>query len=237
MATEDLDVLLDSQRSEGFVDSEIEVSDDDLLFDGNIDDEVEWGDLSMNKNEAEASNSQLRTNEGSKLQKSHPVFNHKTHISDPKFELGMRFHDIATLSQIRQHSIKQGRDVKFTINLSYKVQSKCKHGKCPWVIYASKLPKEDTVQVKTYNGKHKGPRTQRVSHATTKWFCVQHLYKEFKPHKGLALKNILWKVSKSYKSGVLMPVEELKVRDVAAYDKTYQEEPILGSYYVVLGDK
>ncbi|KAK6156803.1 hypothetical protein DH2020_011051 [Rehmannia glutinosa] len=169
----------DSQRSEGFVDSEIEVSDDDLLFDGNIDDEVEWGGLSMNKNEAEASNSQLRsqlrTNEGSKLQKSHPVFNHKANISDPKFELGMQFPDIATFrSAVRQHTIKQGRDVKFTINLSYKVQAKCKHGKCPWVIYASKLPKEDTVQVKTYNGKHKCPRTQRVSHATTNYSKIQN---------------------------------------------------------------
>ncbi|KAI3447044.1 hypothetical protein Pfo_003709 [Paulownia fortunei] len=103
-------ICSDSDITEMLVDSECEVSNDDALFDDNIDTKVEWGD-----------------------------------INDPKFELYICFGDTATFRQaVKQHSIKQGRDIIFTINDKFKVQTKCKHKTYPWVIYAYKIQNEDT---------------------------------------------------------------------------------------------
>lgn len=172
----------DSELS-NFVDSECDVSDDDILFDANIDDEVEWGGLHMSNRQALSSNVQLgnelgqNSQEGQNQHNGHPIFNSRIDMLDPKFELGMCFVDTATFRKaVRQHSITKGREVIFTINDKYKVQAKCKHETCPWLIYASKVQNEDTMQVKKYNAKHKCPRLQRVTHANSKWLA--DMYKD-----------------------------------------------------------
>lgn len=157
----------DSEFSDTFIDSECEVSDDDILFESNIDVDIEWGGLQQHhKQPCEGSTSEEVRN----TSKDHPIFNKRADILDPRFELGMCFPDNVTFREaVRQHSIKQGRQVVFTVNHKNKVQAKCKHESCSWMIYASKVQHEDTFQVKTYYGKHQCPRLQKVSHANAKW--------------------------------------------------------------------
>ncbi|KAK6145893.1 hypothetical protein DH2020_019762 [Rehmannia glutinosa] len=166
----------DSEFSDKFADSDWDVSDDDVLFDSHIDEEVEWGGLNMSTQIAHMKG--VSNDQGAHEDEMHngcPIFNRSVDLVDPEFELGMCFKDTAEIREaIRQHVIKQGRDVIFTINDKFKVQAKCKHKTCPWVIYASKVQKEDTMQVKTFNGKHKCPRQQKVSHANARWLAVKY---------------------------------------------------------------
>ncbi|KAL0409367.1 UNVERIFIED_CONTAM: hypothetical protein Sradi_1871100 [Sesamum radiatum] len=169
----------DSDFSDRLVDSEFELSDDDILFESNIDPDVEWRGLHFNNSinvEQETSELGSQFSDGTQsTHHGHPIFNKRMDVEDPKFELGMCFSDTATLRQaIRQHAIVNGRDVTFTINDRHKVQAKCKHETCSWLIYASKVQNEDTMQVKTFNGTHHCPRKQRVSHANAKWLADRY---------------------------------------------------------------
>ncbi|KAL0409365.1 UNVERIFIED_CONTAM: hypothetical protein Sradi_1870900 [Sesamum radiatum] len=156
-----------------------ELSDDDILFESNIDPDVEWRGLHFNNSinvEQETSELGSQFSDGTQsTHHGHPIFNKRMDVEDPKFELGMCFSDTATLRQaIRQHAIVNGRDVTFTLNDRHKVQAKCKHETCSWLIYASKVQNEDTMQVKTFNGTHHCPRKQRVSHANAKWLADRY---------------------------------------------------------------
>ncbi|KAK6137007.1 hypothetical protein DH2020_029250 [Rehmannia glutinosa] len=171
----DQSVGSDSELGEEFVDSGNEVSDeDDLLFDSNIDNDVEWGGLHMNDVKGNKISSSQVPKAGQKRVGKNPV---RHNLDHPKLALGMDFTDTASIKNVvRQHAITQGRDVSFTINHRFKVQAKCKHKTCPWVIYASKVQNEDTIQVKTYVGTHKCPRSLKVSHATPSFLA--NMYKD-----------------------------------------------------------
>lgn len=83
---------------------------------------------------------------GRNMHNGHPIFNIKTDLDDPKFELGICFTGTVTFIQvIRNHSIKHGRDIIYTINYKYKVQVKYKHKTSPWLIYDFKAHNEDTI--------------------------------------------------------------------------------------------
>ncbi|XP_012833671.1 PREDICTED: uncharacterized protein LOC105954545 [Erythranthe guttata] len=94
---------------------------------------------------------------------------------DPQFELGLYFSDAATFrSVVRQHSIVQGRDIKFEKNEKNKVQAICKHKTCLWKIYASQLRNEATFHIKTLNAIHECTRKEKVTCATSKWLANKY---------------------------------------------------------------
>ncbi|KAK6147673.1 hypothetical protein DH2020_018585 [Rehmannia glutinosa] len=107
----------DSDISEKFIDSDCQLSDDDAIFDDNIDYEVEWVGNHMAKSDIPTSSGHPSINltshlgaEASNNHNGHPIFNQKVDFDDPKFELGMYFEDTASFRKaVRQHSIKQGQ--------------------------------------------------------------------------------------------------------------------------------
>lgn len=136
----------DSELSDQIVDSEFEISDDDVLFDANIDDDVEWGGLEnqLIMHEDAARENEKEVGNG----RANLAIAKSTRVRDDEFYVGMCFGDINEFRKmVRLHSIRLGRDVKFSINHSKKVQAKCKHPSYPWLIYASQAQHEDTIQV------------------------------------------------------------------------------------------
>lgn len=104
-----------------------------------------------------------------------PVFNEKVDMADPQFQLGLCFTDAALFrSAIRQHSIVNGRDIRFSKNEKNKVQAVCKHKSCEWSVYGSQLRNEATFQIKTLNAIHQCNRKERVIAATSKWVADKY---------------------------------------------------------------
>ncbi|KAB2626765.1 hypothetical protein D8674_020383 [Pyrus ussuriensis x Pyrus communis] len=81
---------------------------------------------------------------------------------DPKFEKGLKFRDAAQLREtVWSHSIKHGAfSIKLKRNEKWNISAKCEKN-CPWRLYASRMYNEDSMQVKTYVGKHECPRIWR----------------------------------------------------------------------------
>lgn len=103
------------------------------------------------------------------------VFNPKLDMEDPQFELGFCFPDAKCFREaVRQHSIVNGRYIKFWKNEKNKVQVKCKHESCDWLVYASKLYGESTFHIKTINAIHACNRKERVTSATSNWLAKKY---------------------------------------------------------------
>ncbi|KAK4380803.1 hypothetical protein Sango_3029000 [Sesamum angolense] len=127
----------DSDFSDRLVDSEFELSNDDIIFDSNIDPDSEWRGFHFNNSinvEQETSELGSQFSDGTQsTHHGHPIFNKRMDVENPKFELGMCFSDTATLRQaIKQHSIVNRRDVTFTINDRHKVQAKYRYKDKIW---------------------------------------------------------------------------------------------------------
>ncbi|CAL9007887.1 unnamed protein product [Prunus brigantina] len=86
-----------------------------------------------------------------KLIRIGPEFNAATDMADPKFEIGMLFSDCKVFrAAVREYSILQNRDVVFIRNEALKLKAVCGDPDCGWMIYASKMQHDNTLQVKTY---------------------------------------------------------------------------------------
>lgn len=92
----------------------------------------------------------------------YPEFNEEADMDDPKFEKGLKFRDAAQLREaVWSHSIKHGApSIKLKRNEKWKISARCEKN-CPWRLYASRMYNEDSMQVKTYVGKHECPRIWR----------------------------------------------------------------------------
>ena len=98
----------------------------------------------------------------------YPQFNSKSDMVESKFKLGMLFKTAAKFrAAVRQHAIKWGKEIRFTKNEKCRVRAVCREG-CDWLIYASSMAGEKTMQVKTLKGEHSCNRTFKVKHANEK---------------------------------------------------------------------
>ncbi|KAK4383930.1 hypothetical protein Sango_3107200 [Sesamum angolense] len=84
----------DSDFSDRLVDSEFELSDDDIMFDSNIDPDLEWRGFYFNNSinvEQETSELGSQFSDGTQsTHHGHPIFNKRIDVEDPKFELGIK---------------------------------------------------------------------------------------------------------------------------------------------------
>ncbi|KAL3849414.1 hypothetical protein ACJIZ3_011296 [Penstemon smallii] len=177
----------DSHHSDFLVDSEFE-SDDDRLFDDNVDSDVEWGGLSKSSEQNKEQDRRRCTRKfqselppeknNSKDQFIHngyPVFNPKLDMDDPKFQVGLCFPNTDSFRlAVIQHSILHGRDIKFPKNDKDRVQVKCKHKSCPWKIFASQIQGEATLQIKTLHAVHECTRKEKVTSANSRWLAKKY---------------------------------------------------------------
>ncbi|KAG8363080.1 hypothetical protein BUALT_BualtUnG0006100 [Buddleja alternifolia] len=157
----------DSVHYEKLEDSDNNATDDEL----DVDIDVKWGGSHSTVTEK-----QRDMHSGIEdLKGKFPVFNPRVDMEDPTFVIGLCFHDTPTFRDaIRQHSILNARDVVFTKNDKERVKVKCKHETCPWKLFASRIPGEDTMQVKTVHDIHECTRVEKVSAANSK--CLANKY-------------------------------------------------------------
>lgn len=73
----------------------------------------------------------------------------------PHMQVGMLFSNVDLFrAALKNMIINEGREVFKGKNDRNQVSVKCKADNCPWYIYASKLPGEDTFKIKKYVSKH-----------------------------------------------------------------------------------
>ncbi|KAH7833745.1 hypothetical protein Vadar_009318 [Vaccinium darrowii] len=225
-----------SDDEEVFYDSDYGFSDDDELFQQNIDADTEFDGLvekqrpqydedytravdelvdiegvDESSDELDSLDDSSDEEGGSKKKKmKYPVFNENTDMENPVFKVGMEFKTHAFFREaVKEHSIKWGKKVKFVKSDREKVRAICNgKKKCPWLIYASYVPADAVYRIKR--------------------FCVRHLYNNFKGNfKGLALKDIMWKAAKastvpSFKNAM----QEMHDLDRNAYNWLYERPPV-----------
>ncbi|KAF7153831.1 hypothetical protein RHSIM_Rhsim01G0063200 [Rhododendron simsii] len=197
----DFDTTDDDDDDEVFYDSDYGLTDDDELFDQNIDKEVVFAGLGntsahnakdysgvvdeladidyMDEDSDELLSGQSSSDEegGSKRdKKKYTVFNEKTEMGNPVFEVGMEFKTHAQFRDaVKEHSIKGGKEITFLKSDRDKVRAKCRDG-CPWLIYASYVPSDALYRIKRYDNEHSCNRSFHVPWVSTKW--ILNKYKE-----------------------------------------------------------
>ncbi|CAL8128220.1 unnamed protein product [Prunus armeniaca] len=198
-----VDVGVEDEDSE-YEDSDYEQSDaeDDILFDdivekcvnegGNVNvsssvaafPNLEFGDVeteSENSYEFKSGgeeDSEGEENGGTRKRKlpNFTQFRSDMDMKNPQFRLGMMFANRNEFKQaVRYYACVNGKDIRFTLRESFKVQAKCKKP-CPWVIYASKVDESSTLMVKTLTDLHTCPRAEKIKLCTSTW--LSHRYTE-----------------------------------------------------------
>ncbi|KAL3744004.1 hypothetical protein ACJRO7_013281 [Eucalyptus globulus] len=144
----------------------------DLDDDGSMERDMEIGDISLYV-DVLADNADF-LNKNSENEYTHPEFNAEVDMENPTFKLGMCFSNAKEFREaVRNHAIKNGRNVRFVKNTPNKLRAMCSEG-CGWLIYASKVQREHTLQVKTFNSVHTCNRTLQVPQISTKWLANKY---------------------------------------------------------------
>jgi len=140
--------------------------------DGLMEGDMEVGDISQYV-DVLADNVNFLEMDG-KNEYTHPEFNAKVDMENPVFKLGMCFSNAEEFKKaVRNHAIKNGRKVRFVKNTHNKLRAVCSDG-CDWLIYASKVQREHTLQVKTFNPIHTCNRALHVPQISTKWLANKY---------------------------------------------------------------
>ncbi|KAM1342183.1 hypothetical protein ACFX2F_006539 [Malus domestica] len=141
----------DSTNSE-FVDNDYSLEDDDCRA---VDDTVVENVIG----DAEGDSDGLHSVDDSSSECDEKIIylelNEEADMDDPKFENGLKLRNAAPLRKaVWSHSIKYGaHSIKLKRNEKWKISARCEKN-CPWRLYASRMYNEDSMQVKTYVGKH-----------------------------------------------------------------------------------
>nr|XP_017239829.1 PREDICTED: uncharacterized protein LOC108212616 [Daucus carota subsp. sativus] len=126
-------------------------------------------------------------------EKSYPVFDHKTEMDDPKFELGQLFATAKIFREaVRMQAIIQRRPIKQCRNYGARVKFICE-APCSWVIYASKMQLTDTYQIKVYDSNHTCTPTFHQKQINSRWIA-EHYEDDIRMNPTWPLSSFLQKV-------------------------------------------
>jgi MuDR family transposase/MULE transposase domain len=169
-------------------DNNIEVDDDDLIFEENVGHDIErdWivppqsqtkttvleedSDYALSDvvlSDCESDDDSIRR---------YPEFNANADMANPEFKVGMIFGSFKEFKcAVKEYAIKNRRNIQFEKNDTVRVKVVCKGG-CPWNIWVSRMGKEtDNVQVKTYNSSHTCANEHNIKFLTVDWLVKRYL--------------------------------------------------------------
>ncbi|XP_014495097.1 uncharacterized protein LOC106757029 [Vigna radiata var. radiata] len=133
--------------------------------------------------------------------KKFPKYREEDMTKTFKFKLGMEFKSLKDFkSALREHSVLNGKEVKFVKNHSKRVRAVCKKG-CGFVIMASKVGGRQTFRVKTLVGRHKCGRVFGNKSASVEWIA-QVLVDRFVNVGGMTVNQIIDEMKKSFSVGI-----------------------------------
>ncbi|XP_028094043.1 uncharacterized protein LOC114294125 [Camellia sinensis] len=214
--TTDLEDFEDSEYDDG--------EEDDLLYEANIDKNVEWGGFhergkgnnvddfnatidGLNWDENDVESDELISLEGSSNEDGgpkrdkFPEFNKHTNMVDPQFQVGMVFPSSKVFKQaVKEHAIKTGKDIKFLKNDKDRVRAGCKPP-CQWMIYASKMHGQMNLQVKTYVPTHNCGRMFYNKNVNSTWLSKKYM-ESIKSNPTWPIQSFKQSVQKDHNVGV-----------------------------------
>ncbi|XP_028084942.1 uncharacterized protein LOC114286062 [Camellia sinensis] len=178
-----------SDESEKYKDSDFGYSDDDALYEANVDKELEFAGVGSKNAMVKAvddlqslgsSSDELRSIDslfdegGTSHMRQYPIFNVHYDIHSPQFKLGMEFksHNMFR-NAVNESAINWGKHITFTKNDKQKVRAKCKVGS-PWVCYASCVKHNGLYRIKTLVDEHTCNRSFNVAHVSSKWIVSRY---------------------------------------------------------------
>lgn len=94
----------------------------------------------------------------------------------PHMQVGMLFSNVDLFrAALKNMIINEGREVFKGKNDRNQVSVKCKADNCPWYIYASKLPGEDTFKIKKYVSKHSCGKSHNIAQLDWRWLTNEYM--------------------------------------------------------------
>ncbi|XP_058198465.1 uncharacterized protein LOC131313987 [Rhododendron vialii] len=178
------------------VDSDYEQSDDDGLYEANVDEKAEWAGFDNSKGKKPNLNDDIDDDDGKdygddssddlhsacsnsdddrKKDKFHE-YRRETDLGKVQFTEGMKFPSAKEFREaVREYSIKEGKDIKFVKNETTRVKAKCATEGCGWSIMASLSQKGESFQVKTHKSEHDCLRSFKVRHVTSKYLAEKYV--------------------------------------------------------------
>ncbi|KAG5531535.1 hypothetical protein RHGRI_026218 [Rhododendron griersonianum] len=179
------------------VNSDYEQSDDDGLYEANVDEEAEWAGFYNSKGKQPDLNEDLdddddgkdygddssddlhsacsNSDDDRKKDKFHE-YRRETDLGKVKFSVGMKFPSAKEFREaVREYSIKEGKDIKFVKNETTRVKAKCATEECGWSVMASLSQKGESFQVKSHKSEHDCLRTFKVRHVTSMYLAEKYV--------------------------------------------------------------
>ncbi|KAG5531216.1 hypothetical protein RHGRI_025988 [Rhododendron griersonianum] len=179
------------------VDSDYEQSDDDGLYEANVDVEAEWAGFDNSKGKQPDLNEDLdddddgkdygddssddlhsacsNSDDDRKKDKFHE-YRRETDLGKVQFTVGMKFPSAKEFREaVREYSIKEGKDIKFVKNETTRVKAKCATEECGWSVMASLSQKGESFQVKSHKSEHDCLRTFKVRHVTSMYLAEKYV--------------------------------------------------------------
>ncbi|KAF7150218.1 hypothetical protein RHSIM_Rhsim02G0197700 [Rhododendron simsii] len=179
------------------VDSDYEQSDDDGLYEANVDEDAEWAGFDNSKGKEPNLNDDIddddddkdygddssddlhsacsNSDDDRKKDKFHE-YRRETDLGKVQFTVGMKFPSAKEFREaVREYSIKEGKDIKFVKNETTRVKAKCDTEGCGWSVMASLSQKGESFQVKTHKSEHDCLRSFKVRHVTSKYLAEKYV--------------------------------------------------------------
>ncbi|MCH79452.1 hypothetical protein A2U01_0000201 [Trifolium medium] len=138
--------------------------------------------------------------EGSKM--VYPSFVMPKSMEDYKWEKGTKFSSKAEfMNAVATYAIHNGKDIKFGKNDKIRCRAMCKGG-CKWFLFCSKLPDEDTWQIRTKNDTHSCIlRDYNVKLLNSKWLG-KRLVPTVKENPNIKCSSICTKAHQKWHAGI-----------------------------------
>ncbi|KAK7259984.1 hypothetical protein RIF29_25648 [Crotalaria pallida] len=130
-----------------------------------------------------------------------PIFNPATLKKEYKWEVGLEFTSLAVFKQaILEHSVLNGKSVKFVKNDKERVRVACKSD-CGFVAYVARVGDSHTFRLKTLQPKHRCGRVFDNKNANTRWVSKVVLDK-MRDNHDYKMVEIMDDIRRTYSTGI-----------------------------------
>ncbi|XP_022863741.1 uncharacterized protein LOC111383814 [Olea europaea var. sylvestris] len=219
MASEEDDMLYDLNVIDGIefgMDNNIVGQGEAVVLRGEMDEANTFDDLEYPSSEE----LMLECSSDEEVGHRFPEFFAETDMRNPKLEVGQLFRSMQEFRcAVRSYGALNGYNVKLRCNDRKRARGVCKPG-CSWRIWASKLNETETVQVKSYTQEHTCTRSKNNRHCN--YIFLTHRYiEQFKVDPNWKTKSILATVRNDLKTEIS--------RNVACKIRQYAKEILFGT--------
>ncbi|KAL4379763.1 hypothetical protein GQ457_02G027820 [Hibiscus cannabinus] len=140
---------------------------------------------------------------GSRRKNRLPEFNSELDMANPVLRKNLVFADKEILKEaIRQYGRVHRFSMSFKKNDNKRVQVVCNFGKCPWVLWASKLnpkdPNDNTWQIKTMKNEHSCQRGIRNNNIFSSRWIAKIFLQKFKADFNYSIVSLQQDIREAY---------------------------------------